>query len=106
MISTETVRYTSDNRKGLFTFVGKNGSFSFVYLVTAEWYPHRLDENVLWLHYEDLKEDLSACVRIIAEFLDIGKDDEELQKTALYQVCNMAGILPLNCFVSRQVLNL
>lgn len=39
--------------------------------------PHacRGDPDVLWLHYEDLQEDLPAAVRLIAEFLDIGKDD-------------------------------
>lgn len=30
---------------------------------------------MLWLHYEDLHEDLPAAVRLIAEFLGIGADD-------------------------------
>jgi len=49
------------------------------------WYPHRLDENVLWLHYEDLKQNLRECVRLISEFLDIGGDDEKLQELVTYQ---------------------
>lgn len=49
------------------------------------WYPHRFDENVLWLHFEDLKENLRECVRLIAEFLDIGSDDKELQELVTSQ---------------------
>ena len=35
------------------------------------WYPHRERENVLFLYYEDLHEDLGACVNAIAEFMDV-----------------------------------
>jgi hypothetical protein len=35
----------------------------------------RADPNVLWLHYEDLQEDLPAAVRLIAQFIGIGADD-------------------------------
>lgn len=55
-------------------------------MCVVSWYPHRLDDNVLWLHYEDLQENLRECVRLIAEFLDIGKDDEELQELVTHQV--------------------
>ncbi|KAI7840353.1 hypothetical protein COHA_005899 [Chlorella ohadii] len=41
----------------------------------ASWYPHRADPSVLWLHYEDLHEDLPAVVRLIAQHLGIGADD-------------------------------
>jgi len=51
----------------------------------ASWYPHRLDKNVLWLHYEDLKQDLRGCVRLIADFLDIGSGDEKLQELVTHQ---------------------
>jgi len=44
----------------------------------ASWYPHRKDENVLWLHYEDLKQDLKACVKLISDFLGIGVGDQKL----------------------------
>jgi len=45
----------------------------------ASWYPHRNDSDVLWLHFEDLKEDLPACVATIAEFIGCGKSDAALQ---------------------------
>jgi len=43
------------------------------------WYPHRTDENVLWLHYEDLLEDLPKCVKVIARFIGVELDDSLLQ---------------------------
>eukprot|EP00210_Caulerpa_lentillifera_P005284 g5048.t1 len=49
------------------------------------WYPHRLDENVLWLHYEDLNKNRRECVRLISEFLNIGVDDKELQELVTKQ---------------------
>ena len=42
------------------------------------WYPLRKDENVLWLHYEDLKADLSGCIKLLSEFIGVGVDDQEL----------------------------
>eukprot|EP00210_Caulerpa_lentillifera_P005290 g5054.t1 len=51
----------------------------------ASWYPHRLDKNVLWLHYEDLNKHRRECVRLISEFLNIGADDEELQELVTEQ---------------------
>jgi hypothetical protein len=33
------------------------------------WHPARNDENILWIHYEDLLEDLSTCLRAIAKFM-------------------------------------
>jgi len=58
--------------------------FDFVFIVS--WYPHRLDKNVLWLHYEDLIQNRRECVRLIAEFLDIGANDEALQELVTQQV--------------------
>lgn len=49
------------------------------------WYPHRLDDNVLWLHYEDLRQDLATCVKMVSDFLDIGVGDEERLKKATHQ---------------------
>ncbi|GAB4820629.1 hypothetical protein N2152v2_007675 [Parachlorella kessleri] len=43
------------------------------------------DPNVLWIHYEDLHEDLPACVKLLADFLQIGHDDPELQQLAVEQ---------------------
>ncbi|CAD7704407.1 unnamed protein product, partial [Ostreobium quekettii] len=51
----------------------------------ASWWPHRLDPNVLWLHYEDLKQDLPACVKLVAEFIGKGAEDEDLQKLVVEQ---------------------
>ena len=42
------------------------------------WYPHRTEQNVLWLHYEDLLEDRTKCIRIIAQFMDVKLDDNLL----------------------------
>jgi len=35
------------------------------------WYPRRTDENVLWVHYEDLHADFSTCICRIARFMGI-----------------------------------
>lgn len=64
-----------------------------MYVIAASWYPHRLDENVLWIHFEDLKENLRACVRLVAEFLDIGKEDEKLQELVTRQVYTQGCLL-------------
>lgn len=53
---------------------------------TASWYEHRLDENVLWLHYEDLKANLPKYVEIISSFLNIGQDDSGLKDLVVKQV--------------------
>lgn len=39
------------------------------------WWPHRNDPNVLFLFFEDMKEDLESIVRMVAAF--VGIDDEE-----------------------------
>ena len=52
----------------------------------VSWFPHRGDDNVLWLHYEDLKEDLTGCIHLIAKFLDLGANDAELLKRVEQQV--------------------
>jgi len=58
----------------------------------VSWYPRRLDDNVLWLHYEDLIQDLRGCVKLIAEFLDIGVNDNKLQDLVTKQVTNSTGL--------------
>lgn len=42
---------------------------------------------MLWLHYEDLHEDLPAAVRLIAEFLGTGADDPGKPSVACASVC-------------------
>lgn len=42
------------------------------------WWPNRNDPNVLWLWYEDMKEDHKATVNKVAEFLGYDCKDAEL----------------------------
>lgn len=41
-----------------------------------DWLPHRNDDNVLWLHYEDLRENFPVCVSKIAAFMDVELTDD------------------------------
>lgn len=43
------------------------------------WYPHRNDDNVLWLHFEDLIEDRTTCLRAIAHFMEVELSESEFQ---------------------------
>ena len=47
-------------------------------MLAASWYPHRKKENVLWIHYEDLKADLRKSIEMMSEFLGVGVGDQEL----------------------------
>lgn len=49
---------------------------------TATYWPHRHCENVLLVHYNDLKADLPGEVRRIAAFLDVPVDDAEALRVA------------------------
>lgn len=40
------------------------------------WHPHRQDDNVLWLHYEDLREDFPTCVSRIAAHMGVELTDD------------------------------
>ena len=55
-------------------------------LPAVSWYPHRNDDGVLWLHYDDLSEDLTKCISLISNFLQIGVGDDELLKIVEEQV--------------------
>ena len=57
-----------------------------VVVSVVSWFPHRGDDNVLWLHYEDLKEDLTGCIHLMAKFLDLGANDPTLLKLVEQQV--------------------
>ncbi|GMH36013.1 hypothetical protein BSKO_03881 [Bryopsis sp. KO-2023] len=46
--------------------------------IISTWYAHRNDPNVLWMHYEDMLDDLPKCVELISNFLGIGVGDSEL----------------------------
>ena len=52
----------------------------------VSWYPYRKDSNVLWLHYEDLKEDLTGCIKLVAKFLGLGENNPKLLKLVEQQV--------------------
>ncbi len=43
------------------------------------WHAHREEPDVLWLHYEDLLEDLPACLRIMARFMGVPDDEARLE---------------------------
>jgi hypothetical protein len=43
------------------------------------WHPHRSDENVLWLHYEDLMADKPKCIAAMARFMGLEPDDNLLR---------------------------
>lgn len=43
----------------------------------------RADPDVLWLHYEDLHQDLPAAVRLVAEFLGMDAGDPQLQASPI-----------------------
>lgn len=44
----------------------------------SDWSRFRGRPDVLWIHYEDLLEDLPRCLRGMAEFMDVDLDDELL----------------------------
>ncbi|CAB3991317.1 sulfotransferase domain-containing [Paramuricea clavata] len=54
----------------------KNASY-FVHLLS--WCEHRNDSNVLFLFFEDMKDDLESVVRMVAAFIGI-KDEERIKK--------------------------
>ncbi len=45
----------------------------------ADLWPHRQEENLLLVHYEDLHENIDMCIRKIAKFLGIQLDTELLE---------------------------
>ncbi|XP_028406626.1 estrogen sulfotransferase-like isoform X1 [Dendronephthya gigantea] len=49
----------------------------FVHLMS--WWEHRNDPNVLFLFFEDMKDDLESAVRKVASFIGI-EDDERIKK--------------------------
>lgn len=49
---------------------------------TRTWWPHRELDNVLLLHYNDLKRDLPGQIRRLGAFLDIAVDDAQAREVA------------------------
>jgi hypothetical protein len=54
----------------------ENASY-FVHLIS--WWEHRNDSNVLFLFFEDMKDDLENVVRMVAAFIGI-QDEERIKK--------------------------
>jgi len=44
------------------------------------WYPHRHREDVLFLFFEDMKEDLPGTVRKVADFMQIEADEAKIDR--------------------------
>ena len=64
----------------LFFFSGSSAHGSiFPHLLS--WWKQRENPDVLWMFYEDLREDLPACVRRIADFMGINLTEELLAVT-------------------------
>jgi len=53
--------------------------FFFVPFVQSFW-PHRTDDNLLWLRYEDMKQDIRGCADRILSFLGWHATEDEIQK--------------------------
>lgn len=60
------------------TMVRGRGPFRDWFAYMRSWLPHRHDANVLWVRYEDLRDDLEAQVRRIAAFCGIPIEEERL----------------------------
>jgi len=58
-------------------FFLKNGTnYGSIYTHFLGWWKMRENKDILFLFFEDLKEDLPACVEKISEFMEIELDDE------------------------------
>lgn len=58
-------------------YVNREGGNYWAHLLS--WWPHRHEEHVLLLAYEEMKVDLPGAVRRIAEFIGVDLDDELLE---------------------------
>ena len=47
----------------------------------VSWWPHRNDENVLYLVYEHMKQDITATIKKIAAFIEVALDQNLLEIT-------------------------
>ncbi len=55
-------------------------SFASWYRNVNSWWPHRNNDNVLWLRYEDLKTDFDTAIDQILNFLDWKITDTQREK--------------------------
>ena len=57
-------------------------SFGSCWDHVPKWWAHRDEPNVLFLKYEDMKKDLKAKVKTIADFIGHTLDEDDIQKIA------------------------
>ena len=60
--------------------------FASWYRNVSSWWPHRNDPNVLWLRYEDLKQDFDTAMDKILIFLDW--QINEAERGRVYELCS------------------
>jgi len=60
--------------------------FESWYRNVSSWWPHRNDDNVLWLRYEDLKTDFNTAIEQIVNFLGWHITDE--QRSKVMELCS------------------
>lgn len=53
-----------------------------------EWWEHRNDANVLFVHFADLKKDLEGSIRRIAKFIDFPIDESKFPQ--IMEHCSFA----------------
>ena len=63
------------------------------------WWSHKDDDNVLFLHYEELKQDLQGQIKIIAEFLGLKLSDEEIKAVA--EKCSLQAVKSKSNFENK-----
>jgi len=59
-------------------------SFGAWFRNVKSWWPHKNDNNVLWLRYEDMVKDLAGAIDSILVFLNWTLSDEEKKKVLNY----------------------
>jgi hypothetical protein len=57
----------------------KKNEFASYFVHLLSWCEHRNDSNVLFLFFEDMKDDLESAVRMVAAFMGI-QDEERIKK--------------------------
>ena len=59
------------------------------FLHLLSWWEHRNDPNVLFLFFEDMKDDLKSVVRMVAAFIGI-EDEENINKAVEMSSFNLS----------------
>jgi aryl sulfotransferase len=72
---SDQIGWTGDVAKDFTFFLDSPDANPITYL--ASWWPRRVEANVLFVHYNDLKADLDGEMRRIASFLDIDVPDDK-----------------------------